>query len=34
MLAACLVYFIIGSVLLFKIKEPANRANSTALPSP
>ena len=34
MLAACLVYFIIGSLLLFKLKEPTNRGNSAALPSP
>lgn len=34
MLAACLVYFVAGSVLLFKIKEPANRGNSAALPNP
>jgi MFS family permease len=34
MLAACLVYFIVGSILLFKLKEPANRGNSAALPNP
>jgi len=34
MLAACLVYFVIGSLLLFRIKEPANRGNSAALPNP
>ena len=34
MLAACLVYFIVGSVLLFRIKEPANRGNSAAPPTP
>jgi MFS family permease len=34
MLAACLVYFIAGSVLLFRIKEPANRVNSAAPPTP
>ncbi len=34
MLAACLVYFIAGSVLLFRIKEPANRGNSAAPPNP
>jgi len=34
MLVACLVYFIAGSMLLFKIKEPANRGNSAALPTP
>jgi MFS family permease len=34
MLAACLIYFIIGSALLFKLKEPANRGNSAALPNP
>ena len=34
MLAACLVYFIIGSLLLFKLKEPANRGNSAVLPTP
>ena len=34
MLAACLVYFIVGSVLLFRIKEPANRVNSAAPPTP
>jgi len=34
MLAACLVYFVVGSVLLFRIKEPANRGNSAALPNP
>jgi len=34
MLAACLVYFIIGSALLFKLKEPANPGNSGAPPTP
>lgn len=34
MLVACLVYFIAGSLLLFRIKEPANRGNSAALPTP
>jgi len=34
MLAACLVYFVVGSVLLFRIKEPANPGNSAAPPSP
>lgn len=34
MLAACLLYFVIGSLLLFKIKEPANPASSAAPPSP
>jgi MFS family permease len=34
MLAACLLYFVIGSVLLFKLKEPTNRGNSAALPNP
>lgn len=34
MLAACLVYFVIGSALLFKLKEPTNRGNSAALPNP
>jgi MFS family permease len=34
MLAACLVYFIAGAVLLFRIKEPANRVNSAAPPTP
>ncbi len=34
MLGACLVYFIIGSALLFKIKEPANPGNSAAPPTP
>jgi MFS family permease len=34
MLGACLVYFIVGSVLLFRIKEPANRGNSVAPPTP
>jgi len=34
MLVACLVYFVIGSALLFKIKEPANRVNSAAPPTP
>ncbi|NQT30740.1 MAG: MFS transporter [Deltaproteobacteria bacterium] len=34
MLTACLVYFIVGSVLLFRIKEPANRGNSAAPPTP
>jgi MFS family permease len=34
MLAACLAYFVVGSILLFKLKEPANRVNSAAPPTP
>jgi MFS family permease len=34
MLAACLLYFVIGSALLFKLKEPTSRGNSAALPNP
>jgi MFS family permease len=34
MLAACLIYFIIGSALLFRIREPANPASPAAPPSP
>lgn len=34
MLAACLAYFVIGVVLLFRVREPANRGNSAAPPSP
>jgi len=34
MLAACLAYFVIGSAILFKIKEPASRGNAVAPPSP
>jgi len=34
MLVACLVYFVAGSILLFRIREPANRVNSAAPPTP
>jgi MFS family permease len=34
MLAACLLYFVIGSGLLFKLKEPTNPTSAAAPPSP
>ncbi len=34
MLAACFIYLVIGSVLLFRIREPANPASAAAPPSP
>jgi MFS family permease len=34
MLAACFIYLVLGSVLLFRIREPANPASAAAPPSP
>ena len=34
MLGACFIYFAVGSVLLLKIKEPANPGNVAAPPTP
>jgi MFS family permease len=34
MLAACFIYLVVGSALLFRIREPANPASSSTPPSP